>query len=269
MSFFTILMWLGLSIALGLALEPVLAFESQANLLLEISIGHMILLSIMAWTIVLSKKGDNIEIGSRLGTTGYLHTLIGTSAALIAASSFDGNNPNEIQQIIQPIGAALGTSIIGWWMGKEIQRSVWNTKKETKKTSYYEEVEKSFRQLASSVRNLSKKLEESGEKWETSVNQLGEKINHAEQKMGDINSNLTRIVSSSATLAKNLSEAGSHMESATTASSKTASEMKTLADKAKSTATRLNETNESLKNVNKIIAEADKLLALLRQERNS
>jgi len=266
-SVFTILMWLGLSIALYMALGPVFALEWRPNLLLKVSIGHMISLSIIAWIIVLFKKGDNIEIGSRLGTTGYLHTLIGTCAALIAASSFDGNNANEIQQIIKPIGAALGTSIIGWWMGKEIQ--VWSTKKETKETSSDEEVDQAFRKLASSVRKLSDKLDTSGDKWETSVNQLGDKINKTEQKIGDINRNLTTIVSTSATLSKSLSNAGSNMKSAVKASSNIASEMQTLADEAKSTATQLNKTNESLKNVNKIIAEADKLLALLRRERTS
>jgi len=183
-NFFGVVMWLGLGTALSIALMSVFGMDWYPTLLLEISLGHMILLSIIAWIQVWRKKSDNVDIGSRVATTGYIHTLIGTCAALIAAAGFDGSNLNEIQQIIKPIGAALGTSIIGWWMGNEIQL-VTRDKTDEGMISYRnkEQVEKSLEELASSVRNLSLKLTESGEHWEKSADNIRKKFENASDEM--------------------------------------------------------------------------------------
>ena len=122
--FFDIWMWLGLSMALGIALMPIIGIKWMPDLLLGLSLSHIISLSIIAWIKVFVEKIDNVDIGNRLATTGYVHTLIGTCAALIAVADFDGSNMSDIQQMIKPIGAALGTSIIGWWMGNEIQWTI-------------------------------------------------------------------------------------------------------------------------------------------------
>jgi len=183
-NFFGVIMWLGLGTALYIALMPVFGMDWYPTLLLEISLGHMILLSIIAWVQVWRKTADNVDIGSRVATTGYIHTLIGTCAALVAAAGFDGGNLNEIQQIIKPIGAALGTSIIGWWMGNEIQLASLN-KTDEGLISYRnkEQVEKSLEELASSVRNLSLKLTESGVHWENSADNIRRKFENASDDM--------------------------------------------------------------------------------------
>jgi hypothetical protein len=179
--FFGILMWLGLGIALSIALMPVFGMIWYPTVLLVFSLSHMVFLSVIAWMQVWKKNVDNVDIGGRIATTGYIHTLIGTCAALVATAGFDGSNLNDMQQIIKPIGAALGTSIIGWWMGNEIQRAVWG--KEEEQSECYEQVDEAFGVLASSVRRLSFQLKQSGEQWENSVDAIQGKLNKASEEV--------------------------------------------------------------------------------------
>ena len=56
--------------------------------------------------------------GERIQTAGYLHTLIGFSIALLhVSSSQEGFN---IGEVMQPLGSALITSILGWFAGGEL-----------------------------------------------------------------------------------------------------------------------------------------------------
>lgn len=301
---FGISMWLGLGVALYIALMPVFGMIWHPTLLLGLSLGHLVFLSVIAWLKVWGKKADNVDIGSRLATTGYLHTLIGTCAALVAAADFSGD-VNEIQQIIKPIGAALGTSIIGWWMGKEIQRSVWGSVSE--RSEFGEEVDNAFGELARSVRNLSHKLSNSGDEWKKSVDSLSKKLDDAGDDMvkkwqasvdnlqkalngasddlkktieaasaglktatSSVSSLSTSVKSILDTTNKQVKKLSSSLESSIKAiaeeSAKTSSSMATISSGAKITAEKITEINESLESAKKIIDEADKLLAQLRRE---
>ncbi len=170
---FTTAIWGGLLSALILAFGPLLGMKTRPTELLILSMVHMVILTFIAWINILGRKGDHIDIGIRLSTTGYVHTLIGTCAALISAASFKGDI-HEIQEIINPIGSALGTSIIGWSMGKEMQRAVWSAEKE--EIGYQDELENSFREFSAQIRRLSSRLEESGKEWEKGVTRLRESL---------------------------------------------------------------------------------------------
>lgn len=170
---FTITMWGGLFFALILAFGPLLGMKTRPTELLILSMVHMVILTLIAWIKILRKKDDHTDTGIRLSTTGYVHTLIGTCAALISAASFKGDI-HAIQEIINPIGSALGTSIIGWSMGKEMQRAVWSSEKED--IGYQDELENSFREFSAQIRRLSSRLEESGKEWEKGVTKLRESL---------------------------------------------------------------------------------------------
>ncbi|MHB2150001.1 hypothetical protein ACX8XP_13155 [Calditrichota bacterium LG25] len=87
--------------------------DDYSNYLFTFSVSHMILLILIGVGI---SKPYHVFAGTKIQTAGYLHTLIGFSAALfqIDPESF------SIFSFIIPIGSALVTSIIGWFVGGEI-----------------------------------------------------------------------------------------------------------------------------------------------------
>ncbi len=89
--------------------------------LLGISLLHMTCIIIVG---LFTKKQDKAIVGENIQTAGYLHTLIGFSAAIIALRE-DGQKGFEIGRMLIPLASALSTSIIGWFIGSEIER--WGT----------------------------------------------------------------------------------------------------------------------------------------------
>lgn len=84
-----------------------------SNYLFKFSVGHMFILSFLG---LLIRKPENVIAGTKIQTAGYLHTLIGFSSALfrISPDSF------TMASFMIPLGSALTTSIIGWFVGGEI-----------------------------------------------------------------------------------------------------------------------------------------------------
>ena len=75
---------------------------------------------------------NSLELGSLIAMSGYLHTLIGVSAAIAALTGgiFQGDSSNT-QEFNGMLAVALGTatslltSVVGWWAGKEFQCERW------------------------------------------------------------------------------------------------------------------------------------------------
>ena len=78
---------------------------------LQISLTHVLLLSLYGWLFV--KKPRILVISNKIETAGYLHTLIGFIVAIIRLQQEE----LQLEAIFIPIGSALGTSVIGWFLG--------------------------------------------------------------------------------------------------------------------------------------------------------
>ena len=89
-------------------------------LLLIEGIIHLIRLVYLGYKIKI--PSDRMYAGERIQTAGYLHTLIGFSFALIllGTGNIELSQLDNLQQLLLPMGSALGTSIIGWLFGGEI-----------------------------------------------------------------------------------------------------------------------------------------------------
>lgn len=127
---FTSAMWVGLTAAMTVAALPHLGRAGRPGVLLVASLMHMVLLSAIAWGRIARRRrvpADNVDLGQRLAMTGYLHTLVGVSAALSLLGHSDLSADDGLRVLVMPISAALGTSFVGWWMGTEMQRGRWST----------------------------------------------------------------------------------------------------------------------------------------------
>lgn len=91
--------------------------DDFSRYILPFSLTHMLVLIFMGYRF---PKALRIIPGERVQTAGYLHTLIGFSAALLHVSTQDFN----ISEIMGPLGSALITSILGWFAGGELLSSV-------------------------------------------------------------------------------------------------------------------------------------------------
>jgi archaellum component FlaC len=186
---FSVVWWLGFVIAVGLmlGLYANIAFIERyvGVLFLAVGIQHMVLLVILGFLSIVQERDDNIEVGNRVSTMGYLHTLIGTSVALIMTSKFGGAEMiAHIDAIIAPIGSALITSIIGWAFGKEMERERYRFK-----LSSTEESDNALEFLAQKVTNAGLKIEKSSNLWveniEKSTNQLISSSKRLEETIRD------------------------------------------------------------------------------------
>lgn len=97
----------GQEMIFGLILIP-----DFSDYILPYSVSHMILLIFLGYRMPVTIR--HIP-GERVQTAGYLHTLIGFSTALLNVTSQDF----VIGDIMGPIGSALLTSILGWFVGGE------------------------------------------------------------------------------------------------------------------------------------------------------
>ena len=170
--------WIGFGGAVLIVIVIIMGIIDNTLIVLSYGIIHMILLSFLGGTVI-AKRGGNIDIGHRISTMGYLHTLIGTSVALILASNHNTESQNILNQmdsIIVPIGSALITSIIGWAVGTEMERSVHGTKEETI-------VDNALGNLEENINNLGKELEKSTQRWSDIINETIENLTTSTQDL--------------------------------------------------------------------------------------
>ncbi|NEW60283.1 hypothetical protein GSY74_03215, partial [Sulfurovum sp. bin170] len=166
---FSVIWWFGFSVAVSLMLGLYVGVEFIEKyvgvLFLAVGIQHMVMLVILGFFAIFNERDDNIEVGNRVATMGYLHTLIGTSVALIMTSKFGGAEMIEhIDTIIAPIGSALITSIIGWAFGKEMERERYRYKLDST-----EESDNALEFLAQKVRKAGLQIEQSSNRWVESI----------------------------------------------------------------------------------------------------
>lgn len=167
---FSLIWWLGFAITVGLMLglyfDVGIIERHVASLFLIIGIQHMVVLVILGFLAIKIDNDDNVEVGSRVATMGYLHTLIGTSVALIMTAKFGADMIEHINTIISPIGSALITSIIGWAFGKEMERDRYRYKLE--KT---EKAENAMEFLSDKLITVAHQIEQSSQAWNKNIEQ--------------------------------------------------------------------------------------------------
>ncbi|KIM03025.1 MAG: hypothetical protein KU29_13030 [Sulfurovum sp. FS06-10] len=90
---FTLIWWIGFLVAVGLMVWLYIDIDAIANknIFLLLGVTHMAILVVFGFWAILKVEDDNFEVASRVSTMGYLHTLIGTSVALIQMASISGN----------------------------------------------------------------------------------------------------------------------------------------------------------------------------------
>jgi len=157
--------WIGFIGAVIILIMIIMGIITSSLIVLIYGVTHMVLLSFVGGKVI-SEKGGNIDIGHRISTMGYLHTLIGTSVALILASNNheSQNILNQMDSIIVPIGSALVTSIIGWAVGTEMERTIHGTKEDTI-------VDNALVNLANDINNLGRELEKSTKRWSDTIDE--------------------------------------------------------------------------------------------------
>ena len=163
--------WIGFILAIVTVF--IIKFGIMENMLIVLfyGIGHMTLLTFLGLQAIKQGK-SNIDIGHRISTMGYLHTLIGTTVALILASNHNSEGQNILNQmdlIIVPIGSALITSIIGWAIGTELERSIHGTREDTI-------VDHALNNLSDDINYLGKELRNSTSNWMSSIDKTIEKL---------------------------------------------------------------------------------------------
>lgn len=85
-------------------------------LILVLSVFHMVVLVLTG--LLLVERPHKSIAGLKIQTAGYLHTLIGFSAALFTLKHAEFG-----LDMLPSLGSALVTSIIGWFLGGEIERA--------------------------------------------------------------------------------------------------------------------------------------------------
>jgi archaellum component FlaC len=190
---FTTIWWFGFFVALGLMLGLYLGVEFIEQyvgiLFLAVGIQHMIALVLLGFFAIIKERDDNIEVGNRVATMGYLHTLIGTSVALIMTSKFGGAEMIEhIDTIISPIGSALITSIIGWAFGKEMERERYRYKLESTEQS-----DNALEFLADRVKRSAYMIEQGSQKWMESMEYSSTQLIASSQKLEQSVNSATKI----------------------------------------------------------------------------
>ena len=202
-TWFDVIWWLGFLIAIGAAIflfmdKPFKSYITHhKEITLIYGVSHMIILTLFG-LLAIRNKANNIDVGHRISTMGYLHTLIGTSVALILVSGSGSEESkdilNQMNLIIVPIGSALITSIIGWAVGTEMERSIHGTYENTI--------------VDDALGNLAKDIDHIGEKLELSTNAWSANIDNTVQVLSDSGKDLESkfeqaLMSSSKTIENN------------------------------------------------------------------
>jgi len=187
---FSTLWWFGFVIAIALMIG--LYFEVEfiqthvGGLFLLVGVQHMVILVILGF-FAIREKEDNIEIGNRVATMGYLHTLIGTSVALIMTAHYGSDVIEHVESIIAPIGSSLITSIIGWAFGKEMERDKYRFKltAEEETSNALEYLAKKVIYSAQTIEKSSNMIAESSKLWQDTVDNSTKEINQTAKVLED------------------------------------------------------------------------------------
>ena len=178
---FSLIWWFGfaISIALMVGLYADITFirEYAGGLFLLIGLQHMMVLVILGF-FAIKDRADNIEVASRIATMGYLHTLIGTSVALILTAKYGSDVIEHVENIIAPIGSSLLTSIIGWAFGKELERDKYRFKISTE-----EETNNALEFLAQKVTNSARLIEKSSTLWAETIDKSTHQVQNTSQQL--------------------------------------------------------------------------------------
>ena len=178
---FSVVWWIGfvVAIALMIGLYADVAFISEhaGGLFLLIGVQHMLILVVLGF-FAIKEKTDNIEVASRISTMGYLHTLIGTSVALILTAQYGSEVIEHVENIIAPIGSSLLTSIIGWAFGKEMEREKYRLR-----VSSEEETNNALEFLAQKVTNSAILIEQSSTLWAETIDKSTQQVKNTSQQL--------------------------------------------------------------------------------------
>lgn len=185
----------GILVAIVIALSGNI-FEIIPDLskyILSVSLGHMIVLVCLGFS---SYKFIRSDFGSRIQTAGYLHTLIGFSAALLKISEIDPSDFKMVS-ILAPIGSALTTSIIGWLFGGEIYSKF---KDEDDKKSLQTEFERITAEIDGFITHL-RRLHES---YSTTLKMTIDAYNNLHANQKKISDSQIEILNKSLDIAENI-----------------------------------------------------------------
>lgn len=140
--------------------------------LLIVSVSHIFILSLYSYFFV--KKNRSLIVGTKIQTAGYLHTLIGFIVAVIRLQK----GGIELEQIFMPIGSALSTSLLGWWLGGIITDSDASSSELKIKT----EAEK----LAAELSGFSAIIRDIQERYIKTLNDASDKIEDVTKKQASM-----------------------------------------------------------------------------------
>ena len=178
---FSVIWWFGFAVAIalmiGLYADITFISEHAGGLFLLIGIQHMLVLVVLGF-FAIKDRVDNFEVASRIATMGYLHTLIGTSVALILTAKYGSEVIEHVENIIAPIGSSLLTSIIGWAFGKEMERDRYRFKISTE-----EETHNALEFLAKKVTNSALLIEKSSTLWAETIDKSTQQVKNTSQQL--------------------------------------------------------------------------------------
>jgi hypothetical protein len=178
---FSVIWWFGFAISImlmiGLYADVAFIRDNAGGLFLLVGIQHMVVLVVLGF-FAIREREDNVEVGNRIATMGYLHTLIGTSVALILTAKYGSEVIEHVENIIAPIGSSLLTSIIGWAFGKEMEREKYRLK-----VSSEEETNNALEFLAQKVTNSAVLIEKSSLLWAETIDKSTHQVNNTSQQL--------------------------------------------------------------------------------------
>lgn len=134
---------------IGFLIAFFMPFLGLSDYLIWVGITHMILLSGVG--LFLLDESDKPNAKERIQTMGYLHTLIGFSAALMKIHQTVG--ALSLMSILSPLGSAVWTSIIGWFVGGEMLKKRSTGSMHSVRVEM-EHVEEELRDFASAVHRI-------------------------------------------------------------------------------------------------------------------
>jgi len=173
--------WLGFVVAIvlmiGLYADVEFIRDHAGGIFLAVGLQHMLVLVVLGF-FAIKERADNFEVGNRVATMGYLHTLIGTSVALILTAKYGSEVIEHVENIIAPIGSSLITSIIGWAFGKEMEREKYRLRISTE-----EETNNALEFLAQKVTNSALLIESSSKMWAETLEKSTQQIYNTSQQV--------------------------------------------------------------------------------------
>lgn len=113
------LYWIGVLAGFVMALLPGLGAQ-EPYLLLGVGVAVVLGLTALAYQLPADQR---IPAGERIQTAGYLFTLVGFTAVLLMLPQLtgpQGSSEGVLQAAFGPLGTALATSILGWFLGGEV-----------------------------------------------------------------------------------------------------------------------------------------------------